>query len=49
MSTKKQFTEPSFARYPNGVIVRPECARDKSVCPLTGTVFKFRTGVDAGE
>ena len=41
MCCRKQFTDSSFARFPNGVIVRKECVVDKSVCPLTGAVFKY--------
>ncbi len=34
-----QFHEPDFARFPNGVIVHPECAGGGRVCPVTGRLF----------
>ena len=37
---KKPFMNSVCVRYPNGVIVHPNCCRDKSICPVTGTTFK---------
>ncbi|XP_061430796.1 transforming growth factor-beta receptor-associated protein 1-like [Lethenteron reissneri] len=33
------FSEPEFARYPSGAVVHPACARQRSVCPITGHVY----------
>lgn len=38
-SCRRPFNDPAVARYPNGVITHVHCARDKSVCPVTGHVF----------
>lgn len=38
---KKSLTEPTVARYPNGVVVHLHCSKNnKSVCPVTGRKFK---------
>ncbi|KAB7494158.1 Transforming growth factor-beta receptor-associated protein 1 [Armadillidium nasatum] len=36
----KGFTKCDFSLYPNGVLTHPECVKNRSVCPLTGTIFK---------
>eukprot|EP00057_Strongylocentrotus_purpuratus_P012789 XP_011667263.1 PREDICTED: transforming growth factor-beta receptor-associated protein 1 [Strongylocentrotus purpuratus] len=36
------FSEPTFVRYPNGVITHTQCARNKAVCPVTGRLFSTR-------
>ncbi|KAL7642552.1 UNVERIFIED_CONTAM: hypothetical protein RMT77_007113 [Armadillidium vulgare] len=36
----KGFTQCDFSLYPNGVLTHPECVKSRSVCPLTGTIFK---------
>ncbi|KAI0227374.1 Transforming growth factor-beta receptor-associated protein 1 [Lamellibrachia satsuma] len=36
----KGFTEPAFARYPNGVVTHIACAKNKTVCPVTGKLFR---------
>lgn len=36
----KGFSEPAFARYPNGVVTHIACAKNKSVCPITGKLFR---------
>ncbi|KAK2170823.1 hypothetical protein NP493_1137g00030 [Ridgeia piscesae] len=36
----KGFSEPTFARYPNGVVTHVACAKNKSVCPVTGKLFR---------
>ena len=36
---RRPFNDPSVARYPNGVITHIHCARNKTVCPVTGHVF----------
>jgi hypothetical protein len=41
MLCKKQLRKCEFARFPNGVVVHVDCAKDESVCPVTGQVFKF--------
>ncbi|ELU08757.1 hypothetical protein CAPTEDRAFT_183936 [Capitella teleta] len=35
----RDFTDPSFARYPNGVIAHISCITSKHVCPVTGKLF----------
>lgn len=35
----QNFTEAKFVRYPNGVITHTHCARNKTVCPVTGKLF----------
>ncbi len=43
MFCRKQFHDPDFARFPNGIVVHLECAGDPGsplrVCPVTGKVF----------
>ena len=36
---RRPFNDASVARYPNGVVTHIHCARDKSVCPISGRVF----------
>ncbi|XP_033638658.1 transforming growth factor-beta receptor-associated protein 1-like [Asterias rubens] len=38
----RPFHEPTFARYPNGVIVHTQCAWNKTVCPVTGRLFSTK-------
>lgn len=38
-SCRRPFNDPAVARYPNGVITHIHCARNKTVCPVTGHVF----------
>ena len=38
---KKPFTDCSFTRYPNKVLVHNACVIDENICPLTGQVFKY--------
>ncbi|XP_070566294.1 transforming growth factor-beta receptor-associated protein 1-like isoform X2 [Ptychodera flava] len=38
----RPFNEPSFARFPNGVITHTQCARNKYVCPISGNVFSTK-------
>lgn len=35
----RNFVEPKFVRYPNGVITHTHCARNKTICPVTGKLF----------
>ncbi|PIK62386.1 hypothetical protein BSL78_00705 [Apostichopus japonicus] len=35
------FNEPKFVRYPNGVITHTHCARNKTICPITGKLFSI--------
>ncbi|XP_060603083.1 transforming growth factor-beta receptor-associated protein 1-like [Ruditapes philippinarum] len=35
----RPFNEPSFVRYPNGIITHIHCAKNKHVCPVTGKLF----------
>ncbi|KAJ8047948.1 Transforming growth factor-beta receptor-associated protein 1 [Holothuria leucospilota] len=35
----RNFVEPKFVRYPNGVITHTYCARNKTICPVTGKLF----------
>nr|XP_054757088.1 transforming growth factor-beta receptor-associated protein 1-like [Lytechinus pictus] len=39
---QRPFSEPTFVRYPNGVITHTQCARNKAVCPVTGRLFSTR-------
>ncbi|XP_071505878.1 transforming growth factor-beta receptor-associated protein 1-like [Diadema antillarum] len=39
---QRPFSEPTFVRYPNGVVTHAQCARNKAVCPVTGRVFNTR-------
>lgn len=36
---RRPFNDPAVARYPNGVTTHIHCARNKTVCPVTGHVF----------
>ena len=49
MSCRKQFHSPEFARFPNGIVVHPECAGGSPgsparVCPVTGRIFSTEKG-----
>ena len=39
----KGHVESIFARYPNGVITHLHCAKDRHICPVTGTDFRLTT------
>ena len=41
MVCKKSFRCPKVSRYPNGVVLHPECIKDASICPITGQIFKM--------
>ena len=41
MMCKKTFRCPNVSRYPNGVVLHPECVKDVSICPITGQIFKM--------
>ena len=41
MVCKKNFRCPRVSRYPNGVVVHPECMKHISICPITGKIFKM--------
>ena len=41
MVCKKSFRCPKVSRYPNGVVLHPECVKDSSICPITGQIFKM--------
>jgi len=41
MVCKKSFRCPRVSRYPNGVVLHPECINDASICPITGHIFKM--------
>lgn len=36
---KRPFVEPGFARYPNGIITHPQCAKQHIICPDSGKAF----------
>ena len=36
---RQPFSDAAFVRYPNGTVTHLRCARNKSVCPITGTWF----------
>ncbi|XP_033102643.1 transforming growth factor-beta receptor-associated protein 1-like [Anneissia japonica] len=36
------FTDATFVRYPNGTITHVTCARNRSVCPVTGKLFSTK-------
>ncbi|XP_071955970.1 transforming growth factor-beta receptor-associated protein 1-like isoform X2 [Antedon mediterranea] len=36
------FVDASFVRYPNGTITHVHCARNRSVCPVTGKLFSTK-------
>ena len=40
------FADPSFARYPNGVICHVHCAKNKNICPVTGKLFGIAPAKD---
>ncbi|KAL3842523.1 hypothetical protein ACJMK2_020527 [Sinanodonta woodiana] len=37
----RAFSDPTFVRYPNGVITHVHCAKNKHVCPVTGKLFSI--------
>ena len=37
----ENFTYPEFALYPNGTLVKKDCAEFPNVCPITGECFRF--------
>jgi len=39
---QKPFSEGGVSRYPNGVMLHPDCVKDEQVCPLTGEVFRIK-------
>lgn len=39
---RRPFNDPAVARYPNGVTTHIHCARNKTVCPVTGHVFSSK-------
>ena len=41
MVCKKNFRCPKVSRYPNGVVLHPECIKDVSICPITGQIFNM--------
>ena len=41
MVCKKNFRCPRVSRYPNGVVLHPECIKDVSICPITGQIFNM--------
>ena len=36
------FSDPSFVRYPNGILVHVHCAKNKHICPVTGRLFSTK-------
>ena len=36
---KRPFNDPTFVRYPNGVVTHVHCAKNKFICPVTGRLF----------
>lgn len=36
---KRAFNDPTFVRYPNGVVTHVHCAKNKFICPVTGRLF----------
>ena len=36
---KRAFNDPTFVRYPNGVVTHIHCAKNKFICPVTGRLF----------
>ncbi|XP_005106604.1 transforming growth factor-beta receptor-associated protein 1 [Aplysia californica] len=35
----RAFNDPSFVRYPNGVVTHVHCAKNKYICPVSGKLF----------
>ncbi|GFO22479.1 transforming growth factor-beta receptor-associated protein 1 [Plakobranchus ocellatus] len=35
----RAFNDPTFVRYPNGVITHVHCAKNKYICPVSGKLF----------
>ncbi|BFZ03908.1 hypothetical protein BsWGS_06948 [Bradybaena similaris] len=35
----RAFNNPSFVRYPNGVVTHVHCAKNKYICPVSGKLF----------
>jgi len=42
VACQKPFSTGGVARYPNGVMLHPECVKDAQVCPVTGEVFRIK-------
>ncbi|CAG5123927.1 unnamed protein product [Candidula unifasciata] len=38
----RAFNNPSFVRYPNGVVTHVHCAKNKYICPVSGKLFSAR-------
>ncbi|KAK3103798.1 hypothetical protein FSP39_021971 [Pinctada imbricata] len=38
----RAFSDPTFVRYPNGVVTHVHCARSKHICPVTGKLFSTK-------
>ncbi|GFR68319.1 transforming growth factor-beta receptor-associated protein 1 [Elysia marginata] len=36
----RAFSDPTFVRYPNGVVTHVHCAKNKYICPVTGRLFR---------
>ncbi|ESP04691.1 hypothetical protein LOTGIDRAFT_135703 [Lottia gigantea] len=36
----RPYSEPTFIRYPNGVVTHVHCAKNKYICPVTGKLFR---------
>ncbi|PVD33381.1 hypothetical protein C0Q70_04636 [Pomacea canaliculata] len=36
---KRAFNDPTFVRYPNGIVTHVHCAKNKFICPVTGRLF----------
>ncbi|KAK7098537.1 transforming growth factor-beta receptor-associated protein 1-like [Littorina saxatilis] len=41
---KRAFNDPTFVRYPNGVVTHVHCAKNKFICPVTGRLFSSGSG-----
>ncbi|RUS87528.1 hypothetical protein EGW08_004704, partial [Elysia chlorotica] len=35
----RAFSDPTFVRYPNGVVTHVHCAKNKYICPVSGKLF----------
>ncbi|CAL1541537.1 unnamed protein product [Lymnaea stagnalis] len=35
----RAFNDPSFVRYPNGIVTHVHCAKNKYICPVSGKLF----------
>lgn len=38
----RAFSDPTFVRYPNGVVTHVHCAKNRHVCPVTGKLFSTK-------